>query len=113
LGLYTSVAVGLLQIANMSELAIQVKLSARKIELDVALKRIKQVKVGLFVLIVFTYCVGIFDVYNAHAYNHENGKTWHAIAVTTTNASIFFLNSIGLLIAFSFFSYNVNTYFPK
>jgi len=58
------VQIGLIQVAIMLELGIQVKLSARLMTLEEVDQKINHVRVALKVAIAFFSAVGIFDTYN-------------------------------------------------
>jgi len=85
-GVQLKVQIGLIQVAIMVELGIQVKLSARKLTPDEAVKKIRKVRTGLKLAAAFFLAVGIFDTINA-IYNDPvivpDPAKWHHIFYVT------------------------------
>ena len=110
------VLIGLIQVAIMVELGIQVKMSARRMTQEEAEKKIKNLRCGFKLASAFFSIVGIFDVYNNfydNTYIVPDPKQWHRILYYTIFPSELVLISISLTIAYCYLSVNIKEHFAE
>ena len=100
----------------MVELGIQVKLSARKLTPDEAMKKISKVRSGLKLAAVFCSAVGIFHTINA-IYTDPvivpDPATWHNVVYVTIFPCELVLTSVCLASAYIYLSVNIRQHFAK
>ena len=116
LGPQFKILIGLIQVAIMVELAIQIKLSARVISPREAVKKIKQVRVGFKLAAAFASALGIFDVYNTVRMDpviFSEYKKWHDIVRNTVFPLQMVLVSISLATAYCYLSVNIRQHFAR
>jgi len=110
------VLIGLIQVAIMLELAIQIKLSARVMTPREAVKKIKHVRVGFKLAAAFASALGIFDVYNNVRMDpviFSEYKKWHDIVRNTVYPLQMVLVSISLATAYFYLSVNIQQHFAR
>ena len=102
--------IGLIQVAIMVELGIQVKLSARRMTPYEADKKIKHVRLALKLAVAFFSALGVCEVYSAIYVDLKivpDPKRWHTVAHTTIFPCELALISIALTAAYFYLSVNI------
>jgi len=100
----------------MVELGIQVKLSARQLTPDEAMKKISKVRTGMKVAAAFFSAVGIFHTINkvyADPEIAQDPANWHHVVDVTIFPCELLLISISLVSAYLYLSYNIEQHFAK
>ena len=100
----------------MVELGIQVKLSARQLTPDEAMKKISKVRTGMKVAAAFFSAVGIFHTINkvyADPVIAQDPANWHHVVDVTIFPCELLLISISLVSAYLYLSYNIEQHFAK
>jgi len=100
----------------MIELGIQVKLSARQLTPEEAMKKISKVRTGVKVAAAFFSAVGIFFTINALYLDRAivpDPSHWHIVVDTTILTCELALISIFLASAYFYLSANISLHFAK
>jgi len=116
IGPHFKILIGLIQVAIMVELAIQVKLSARVLTQEEADRKVKNVRLALWLAVAFFSALGIFDVYNTFYMDRvivPDPEPWHVFIFATIFPCGLVLVSISLTVAYFYLDANIKLHFAK
>jgi len=102
--------IGYLQIAQMVELGLQVKLSANKLEPTEAQRLCKNVLVSFYCAVGICTLIAVFMTIN-HSINYDEYQPWQHFIEFGLFPIECLIVAIGLAVAYIFMAYNLHKYF--
>ena len=101
------------QTGQIAELAVQVKLSARKIDTTVAKGRIECIKIALLIVTPFFIALGVVDTYCNVVGSEVDWSDYIYVVASFTKVTVLVTISTTLIVVSCCLISNINAYFEK